>query len=441
MSKRVGVLALAFLICLMGCGSETAVPTLSSSIPQPIISEELATTQTATPVAPGTPPFPPTEISLNAETVTPTVESISESAITTPSPGPEATLDISRSLPPWILDPGANILLLGSQENQTIALLNADSGELHIASAPAYEMQPEWFWDDGDYYLRYETTGSKYLDLATGRYVTIPSAGADFVSPNGRYAARIENREDQSEQVKIIDSELGTEVELVNPFREYQTRDETFNEYVQVFWSPDSAFLAVVYTKHYYSDNEDRNLAIYTPAGELFRQYTNVTPVVHQPWSPAGSYRILYSSGQYGSPCILDLVEDQQICLSVIDEWADQQNFVPSFNTWSPSGDRISFVYSGDDSISGLCYYEIATEELACPITSDDLMFDNQIYAWKQFWSPDGRYLALFYETPGFEDVAGAVRVAVVNIETENIQFIEGNYANPISNPWRPPIP
>ena len=435
MPTRVRVFALALLFCLMGCGSETAVHAPTASVPQPTNTQEAAATPTLLPTATRTPPISPTEISANTETEAPTAKP----ATATSSPAPEATLDIRRSLPPWILDPEANILLLGSQENQTITLLNADSGELYTASAPAYEMRPEWFWDDGNYYLNAGATGRKFLNLATGEYVTIPSEGPDIASPNGRYAARIENREDPSELVKIIDYELGTEVELVNPFRDYQTRDEEFVEYARVFWSPDGLFLAVVYFKHYYSDNEDRNLAIYTPSGELFRQKTSLTPELSKPWNPIRPYRILY----YGrrSPCILEVANNQQTCLSVIADWAEQQVIVPTFYTWSPDGEKISFVYSSDRPNTGLCYYEVATEELVCPITTEDLFFSRQFFARKHYWSPDGKFLVLFFDRLGIIDVVGTVKVAVVNIETDNIQFIDGDYSFPYNDPWRPPIP
>ena len=437
MRTRVSIFVLALLICLMGCGSETAVPTPTSSIPQPTNTQEA--TAKPLPSATSTQPVSPTEISTNAETATPTVELAAEPATATPPPAPEATLDISRSLPPWILEPEANILLLGSQEDQTITLLNADSGELYTAAAPAYEMQPQWFWNDGNYYLNAGASGRKFLDLVTSEYVTIPAEGPDIVSPNGRYAARIEKREDRSELVKIIDYELETEVELANPFRDYQTRDETFNEYVQVYWSPDGAFLAVVYFKHYYSDNEDRNLAIYTPSGELFRQNTSLTPELSKPWNPIRPYRILY----YGrrSPCILEVVDNEQTCLSVIAEWAEQQVVVPTFYTWSPDGEKISFVHSSDRPNTGLCYYEVATEELVCPITTEDLFFGRQFFARKHYWSPDGKFLVLFFDRLGIIDVVGTVKVAIVNIETGDIQFIDGDYSFPFDDPWRPTIP
>lgn len=439
-SWRVSFFAPALLICLIGCGSETAVLTPTVSIPRPTNIHEVVAIQTPLPTVTSTPLVPAPEISSNVETATPTVEVISEPATVPPSPELGA-LDISRSLPSWILDSEANILLLGSQENQTLTLLNADSGELHIASAKANEMEPQWFWDDGGYYLKSGSAGHQFLDLSTGNYVTLPSEGSDIVSPDGRYGARIEKREDQSELVKIIDYELETEVELSNPFRNYQTRDEEFNEYVRVFWSPDGAFLSVVYMKHYYSDNEDSHLAIYTPSGELFRRYTNVTPAIYKPWNPVRPYRILYTGQRYVPPCILDIVDNQQTCLSVIDEWADQQAVVPSFYTWSSDGEQISFVYSSDRPNTGLCYYVVATEELVCLITTEDLFFDKQFFARKLYWSPDGQYLVIFFDTLGFIDVVGTVKAAVVNIETSDIQFIDGDYSFPYYDPWRPPIP
>lgn len=417
------------VVSLMACRSETAVPTPATSISEPVITQELAATKTPLPTATKISPLPTTEINSGVETAT----TIASSEL-------EATQEISRALPLWILKPGANILLLVSQENQTISLLNVDSGELHVTFAQAYG-EPQWFWDNGRYYLKFGSDDPKFLDLTTRNYVTLPSKGSDVVSPDGRYGARFEKREDQSELVKIINYELQTEVELPNPFHNYQTREEEFVEYARAFWSPDGAFLSVVYFTHYYSDNEDTHLAIYTPTGELFRQYTNVSPTVYKPWSPVSPYRILFTGQRSVPPCILEIVGNQQTCLATIAEWADEQVVVPSFYTWSPNGKQISFDYSTDRPSTGLCYYVITREELVCPVKTEDLFFDKQFFVRKHYWSPDGRYLVLFFDNLGIIDVVGTVKAAVVNIETGDIQFIEGDYSFPYDDPWRPLMP
>jgi hypothetical protein len=58
----------------------------------------------------------------------------------------------------------------------------------------------------------------------------------------------------------------------------------------------------------------------------------------------------------------------------------------------------------------------------------------------KFIWSPDSKYLVLFFDHIGFIDVIGVQRVAVINVETHVIQLLDGEYLWPFSNPWRPQI-
>jgi hypothetical protein len=152
------------------------------------------------------------------------------------------------------------------------------------------------------------------------------------------------------ELVTIIDRETGTESELVNPFLHLQSRDEAFIESVwAMYWSPDGAYLSVLYDKHYYSDNYDRNLAIYRPTGEIVRQYVDMDTSWGNPWSPIAPYRILYFDGW--TPCILEVTEDRRKCLEIIDDWLINQDVSPFHYIWSPDGNKISFVYDNSDML------------------------------------------------------------------------------------------
>jgi hypothetical protein len=198
----------------------------------------------------------------------------------------------------------------------------------------------------------------------------------------------------------------------------------------------------VLYDKHYYSDNYDRNLAIYTPTGEIVRQYVDMNTSWGNPWSPVVPYRILYTDGW--TPCILEVTEDRRECLEIIDEWLISQDVSPFHYIWSPDGHKISFVYNNEDTAvipkTGMCYIELATENIVCPISADGLWLDEQLFARIQFWSPEGRYLVLFFDNLGFMDVVGATRVAVVDIYEQSFWLLEGEYSWPFSNPWRPHI-
>ena len=202
-------------------------------------------------------------------------------------------------------------------------------------------------------------------------------------------------------------------------------------------------FLAVRYEKHYYSDNSDQNSAIYTPDGEIFRQYAYMNPVWRDPWSPVGPNKILFTEGHsYApSPCILEVIANKKACLEIVDDWATGQNVSLFGYTWSPSGNQISFIYENDLPNSGLCYFDLATENITCPVTSTDLLFDKQMFARSYFWSPDGKYLVLFFDEVGIGDVIGPQRVVVVNVANQNLQFLEGEFSWPYGDPWRPLLP
>ena len=98
-------------------------------------------------------------------------------------------------------------------------------------------------------------------------------------------------------------------------------------------------------------------------------------------------------------------------------------------------------VYLSERPVTGLCYYELTTNTLVCPVSNDDLWLDKQLFARIQFWSPDGKYLVLFFDKLGIMDVVGAQKVAVFNVDSQSFQILEGEYLWPSGDPWRPSIP
>ena len=71
------------------------------------------------------------------------------------------------TLPDWVTEPDANILLLGSKENQTLTIVDVDTGEQYNISANLDVFGPSWFWYNGSYYLSPKTFqgGSKVINI------------------------------------------------------------------------------------------------------------------------------------------------------------------------------------------------------------------------------------------------------------------------------------
>jgi hypothetical protein len=265
----------------------------------------------------------------------------------------------------------------------------------------------------------------------------ISNSDLDTISPNGRYQAKIllENGE---VHITVLDQDSNSTTNLINPFLDHTTRDEDFNEYAVAHWSPDSEFLSVQYEKHYYSDNYDRNLVIYKPTGEIFRQYTKMDAGWRDPWSPTAPYKIL--STNRAIPCILNVIENEKTCLEEIGEWRVSENTLPFHYVLSPDGNQLSFIHNNSDMPkTGLCYIELTTHDIKCFITPDELHNDQQLFSTVQYWSPDGNYIVVFFDKFGaYSDVFGeSNKVAVVNIDGNNLQLLEGEYKPPMGNPWR----
>ena len=439
---------LGLFIVLMGlgaCVTKTAVPATTSPTQAPVVTEMSTavasqptlppSTATPAPKATSTPSITPTETFMETPTET--------DAIQTATPMNTAKPTV---YPDWISAPDANILLLRKSKSSNSMLFNVDTGEWHNIRMNIGDFDPWWLWLGNRFFLspRGPSPSQKVLDITTGKFVNLPDVDPhrDTLSPDGRYMARIATQEDRSQFMTIVDQESGAETELYNPFFHYKTLNETFIESAIAHWSPDGAFLSVLYDKHYYSDNSDHNLVIYTPSGEIFRQYTNVSISWSDPWNPVYPNKFLITRSYSKSPCVLDVVENQKTCLDVLDAWAESQNVWLYHHFWSPDGDKISYVYqNGDEIKTGLCYFELATENVVCPITADDLRFDEQLWVRIQYWSPDGKYLVLFFNRMGATDSPRPLKAAVVSIDDHSFHILEGEYSWPNGNPWRPPIP
>ncbi len=402
------LLVIGLALIITGCVPDTAVPATLAITRVAVVGTNTAV---ASPTATTTPtatidPTPETTLS-----PTPTRPTVTPRPTSTPTPR-------SNNPPAWVSDPTVNVLLLRNKDGGLLTLFNANTGEQVEMNAGARNLLPTRLWQES-------------IDFRQ-----------DFVSPDGRYAARIIEREGDTESVLIIDRETSTETELVNPFLHVQTLDETFNEYAIPSWSPDGTFLSVVYEKHYYSDNSDWNLVIYTPTGEIYRQYADISLAsLVNPWVPVRPYRIFYTDRSQA--CVIEIVENMLGCFEAINEWLADRDIVLLNRQWSPDGERISYIYDTGTVTPdmGLCYFELTTENIVCPITATDLYFDEQMFPRITFWSPDGKYLALFFDDFGYsEHVFGSVSVATVSIESQALRFMDGSYSWSFVNPWRLPI-
>lgn len=443
--KQLRIIALFWLLLSACSAAETKV--VSIQAPQSFVTKTFAPTKEAapsevpftTPVL--TPAFTPTKPVVATETPTP--REIIQVTLT-----PTLTeIPNQIKLPEWIVEPLANILLLGVAETDSIYLYNVDNHEQYAASIEINDFDPRWQWQeqDGLYLLnpRGIVIHQKVLNVLTGEFIKPPETNKDVMSPDGRYSVQMIKKEDSPELFSIVDNELGTVTKLHNPYHEYVTRNEDFVEYADAYWSPDGKLIAVWYKKHYYSDNMDDHLVIYTPVGEIFRQQSNLDTMWGNPWNSNLPYRILYIDGhRFVPPCIFEVTENNRFCLEFLREWAINQGVVLLNYDWSPDGGKISFVYyNSEKPETGLCYYDLITEDIVCPIMTNDLKLNKQMYARKAYWSPDSKYMALIFDDIGIADVIGYANIAIVDVENQSFQILEGDYIWPFSNPWRPPLP
>jgi hypothetical protein len=444
--KQLLIIALFWLLLSACTATETEV--VSTQAPQSLVTKTFVLTKEATPskvpftTPVSTPTFSPTKPVISTET--PTLKEIIQ--VTSTPTLTEITNQIK--LPEWVAEPSANILFLGQAETESMFLYNLDIHEQYEAPIKIYDFA-HWQWEEleGLYLLnpRGSEPHQEAINILTGDFVKPPAVNADVVSSSGRYSVPEFLQGDDLDLLSIFDHELGIETPLHNPFHEYVTRDEDFVESAFASWSSDGKLLSVQYEKHYYSDNTDEHLAIYTLSGEIYRQQSNIDTFSssQNPWNPALPYRIIYTDHRsIVPPCIFEVSENKNTCLEKIDEWADIRDVITFGYQWSPDGEKISFVYGNSEKPeSGLCYYDLALENIVCPIITNDLKLDEQMYARKAYWSPDSKYMVLIFDDIGMADVIGYANIAIIDVDNQSFQILEGEFIYPFSNPWRPPIP
>lgn len=464
MAAKANILGLLLVSLILGaCTPEAVMP---ATLPP---TRTVVATETGTAVAIPSPTATPTTSSLTIpDTATPDpsqttdlqlIERAPSTPVPTNTPRPSFTPSPTPTpeffdLPEWVADPTVSVLLLGNyDDNETITLFNADTGEqfeVHV-EVNENELSPRWLWQEGHYFisLTFPEDGQDVIDIETGELVKLSDVNDDVrmvVSPDGRYITHLTRQDDRFDVVTLVDQETGLETELKNPFQD-APRDD-YNVYARSHWSPDGTLLAVLYEKHYYDDNSDHDLVVYTASGEIFRQYQNIYISRPNPWSPVPPYRILYpEDGAFFSDglCILYVVENRQSCLETITEWAENQNVWPYNFIWSLDGSKISFIYFAREervNNSGACYIELMTEEIVCPLTLDNLQLGEQIVSRAHFWSPDGRHLALFSDRFGpISDVLGDFAVTIVSGDGQSLHILGLEFSGLYGNPWRPSIP
>jgi hypothetical protein len=429
-TKGKTLLWLLFIVMVSACGKNAAATPTPSPTPTPTP----AIVNTPTIIAHPSVTLPQTTSPTQPPTILPTATS---GPTFTPSFTPTPS---TPEFPAWISDPATNVLLLESYDLPKLILINADTGERYEIDIDDTDNRPGWLWQGSSYYIDVgsEITNGmmNVINVQTGEEEILAIADEGILSADGRHTVHIAHHENL-DFVTLVDRETGIETQLSNPLNQPDNRE--YWVYADVNWSPDGLFLAVEYAKFYNDDSSGGHvLAIYTTSGELFRQYDKMSLAWRDPWSPVSPYRLLYI--ERGVPCILEVVANQHTCLEVIDDWAGNSskgNFV-----WAPDGSKISFIHWNEEATNnGLCYLELINEEIFCPITPSDWQIEARMFPWAHFWSPDGRYLVLFFDSFGLgSDVFGKQGVIVVRSDGRNKQILNPEFRWPHGNPWRPPI-
>lgn len=342
------LLLIGLMMVAISCAPDTSVPaTLAVTrvavvmVTNTVVSSPTPTTTPTVIISP-TPETTPTAAATNLPVI---VLTNTPRPTFTPHPTPTP---IFYDLPAWVNNPDMNILLVGStRDDGTITLFNADTGQQFEIYVDVRDLSPTWLWQEGNHFLSPTTprASQPVINIETGELISLSHFNQDKISPNGRYAAHMTRLENSSEIVIITDQETGLETTLNNPFLDL-SRDD-YEMFADTHWSSDGALLAVLYRKWYDDDHNDSDLAVYTPSGELFRQYGNVDTMWNNSWSPTLPYKILYADGHnYSSnmPCILDIITNQRTCLETVAEWVENKKvWLHTFFIWSSDGSKISF--------------------------------------------------------------------------------------------------
>lgn len=417
---------LTFLLCLLL--AVACVPTELTPTPQEALAEitipAARPTQTAT-LRPETPtphptPYPATstqtspfffeEIDPNAPTSTPTL---------TPTPTP--TLISHYDLPAWINDPNAKVFgVIGSDfeeyrnPEEPLNLINVSTGEIFRVPVPEDSREFIWGQDDRGIYFQYSYIYRKQYErvyIASGEIIRFDTASLLFpkgeLSPNRQYLAYVSD----TLPYKLLIENLANGDIITST---YTFPAENNSNYKKILWSPNNQLIGVSHLV----DNGPA-FAIFTLAGEVFRQYHNINNIIG--WSPTNSDQISYIEGityddwwanySESRPCILDIQTSQTNCLTEINAWHEREGIeiqIPS--TWSPDGSQIVFLYAMlYPNGGGVCTIDITTQVIDCPITPEILLTDEYKNYYgdspanvvRIIWSPDGMYLLLQVDSCG----------------------------------------
>ena len=432
-----------FCLLLLGCGGEvTAVSTPTSLAQLP--------TETATPSPKPTDTATPAPTAPQARQATPTKVATYTPRPTSTSNPTATTAPDHYMFPAWVTDPSINVLLLGILERSNkyvVTLLNAQTAEYFEFTVNQF-VTPAWIKQDNELYLQIyhpRSTGlvnrdayQELINLTTGEVSTPPLSslpGTLVKSPDGRYFAQIIS-EIKPPTAAIVTTETQDSVELQDPF------NGRYSSYARAIWSQNSAYLALQRVQFYEDLPYNYGLTIYASNGEIFRQYDDL---YFLQWSPVSSSQFLYwdSKNDTFLPCVLDIFDNSSICYETIATWASTQNVNVAGYVWSPDGTKISFVHWNNQSQNnGLCFIELASEQIRCLVQPSDLTLDYQAFPINHFWSPDGEQIALFINPQGLSSDDGSF-TSVVVIDKDGGDFSvfdEVSIPSLTTEIWRPLI-
>ncbi|MBX3055664.1 MAG: hypothetical protein KF770_04250 [Anaerolineae bacterium] len=167
----------------------------------------------------------------------------------TPVPTPTP---VYYSIPPWVLDPAVNVLLLHTSDvrgrENAVTVFIAQTGERFDIPVAEY-VHPTWIEHEDGLYIHIEYLTSyddpfrsvEELDLITGelKRLEMPRVFTPGVrsisSPDGRYLIRIVEDNNAPTVATLINVETGEEIELTDPF------NNEFADGIDVTWSFDGA--------------------------------------------------------------------------------------------------------------------------------------------------------------------------------------------------------
>lgn len=437
MSNRLAVYCL-FVGLLVACTLDnpptpptfTATPIATSKV----FSAAAATAATSTPIPTPIPTSLPTETVRVIRTSTPPPSF---------TPPPSATpVSASFTFPAWVNDPQATVLLTDlrsptDRDETIISLLNAGTGERFDLWTSETYWDVAWRETETGLTIVIANKPELYqIDVKTGQVSQLPYStvypGIPF-APGGRFAAEIEDQ-----TVIILDQQTGQEITLDDPF------NGRYPDYVDIDWSVDGTLLAVQRV----DQNETTplfGLAIYTADGRLYRYYADIDS---WSWAADGSYRLLATVGYYFDTeerCILDIQVNTMDCLSEITTWRENGIARISGHQWLPNGNEISFIYWDRDlRVSGLCFIDLISREITCPI-NETLLTDANLGAgamtWlvNHSWSSDGQYIAIDIDPCGPECDDGTL-TQVATIARDGSQFHLWGFGSSWNAEWRPQI-